>query len=123
MKARGITTMGPGTARRYLAIVALLLFGHAVALHLLHADGRGAKQPTRSFVAVASKPHDAPARMPHTGDDCPACQLQQGFAFLDAAPAVLCLESTAPVTPEIAALSVAQRLAEGSAPSRAPPAL
>jgi hypothetical protein len=123
MKVKCFRTEGPGSARRCLAIVALLLFGHAVALHLLHADGRGSTHPSRSFAAAVSKPHDAPARVPHTADDCPACQLQQGFAFLDATPSVLCLEGAAPVEPEIAALCAAQRPADGSAPSRAPPVL
>lgn len=123
MKARRTRTQSIDTARRCLAIVALLLFGHAVALHLLHADGRGAKQPSRSFAAAVSKPHDAPTRLPHTADDCPACQLQQGFAFLDATPTILSLEAAAPVAPELAALSAAQRVADESAPCRAPPAL
>ena len=120
---RSTRTRGLGKARRCLALVTLVLFGHAIALHLLHGHGLFAKAQSHASAAMVSTPHDAPAGEPHSGDHCPACQLQHGFAFLEATPAVLCLDATGPVGPELQALSAAQRIAEGLAPCRAPPAL
>jgi len=121
MKSRSHATQSLGRARRFLALVSLALFGHAVALHLLHGHIVAAKVSTPSHAVVLSTPHDAPTGETRSGEHCPACQLQHGFVFLDATPALVCLEGLASVGPELGKLSAARRIAEGSAPSRAPP--
>jgi hypothetical protein len=123
MKRRRTTKKGLDTAQRCLAIVLLALFGHAVALDLLHGHASSATASAIHRAAEFSTPHDGPSNEPHSSDGCPACQLQHGFAFLDATPAILYLDGTAPVGLELAELCAAQRIAEDSAPCRAPPAL
>jgi hypothetical protein len=123
MKLTSTKTRRIGKARHCLALVMLAIFGHAVALHLLHAHVLAAKAQSSSYAADVSTPHDAPAHESHSSEHCPACQLQHGFASLDTTPAVLCLDVTASAAPESAARSAAQRIAEGSASCRAPPAL
>ena len=123
MRVRTIGTKSHGTARRGLALVTLALFGHAVALHLLHGHSVASGARSHAVAAVVSTPHDVPAGETHSHDDCPACQLQHGFAFLGAAPAVLWPDGGAPIGLGLAEVAATHRLAERSAPSRAPPTL
>jgi hypothetical protein len=122
MTTRKFKAKDRGTARRCLALVMIALFAHAVVLDLLHRHALAAEPRPNSFVAGISTPHDMPSREPHSGDNCPACQLQHGFVFLKATPPALCVDVAASVEPDLTAPSAAHRIAEGSAPSRAPPA-
>jgi hypothetical protein len=116
MKSRSHATQSLGRARRFLALVSLALFGHAVALHLLHGHDRrreGFDPFARGRALDPARRADGETR---SGEHCPACQLQHGFVFLDATPALVCLEGLASVGPELGKLSAARRIAEGSAP-------
>lgn len=122
MKATTTTSGGFGLSRRCLAIATLALFGHAVALHLLHGHGLFATLHAPSAAAM-STPNEAPSGEPQSGENCPACQLQHGFVFLAASLETASLEATTRGVCELAPLGAAPRRAERSTSSRAPPAI
>ncbi len=109
--------------RSALALATLVLFGHAVILHLLHVHVPDARVSSQSSASSISGPQHVPAGETHGHDGCPACQLQHGFTFLGATPAVLCLAKTAADTPEFAPLCATHLIWECVPPGRAPPIL
>ena len=113
----------PGIAWRLMALATLVLFAHAVALHVLHRHTPAQTGSSTSAAAAFTTQHDAPSKQPHAPDNCPACQLQQGFVFLKATPALIGVVVAPPSAPEPATLAAAQRIAEGPFASRAPPVL
>jgi hypothetical protein len=110
-----------GAGRFLLAVGTLMLFGHAVALHLVHGHERGVAP--RSDVAVVSTPCSCPADEHEQGTHCPACQLQHGFLFLAPSPALLRALPEPGAAPELEPEALYRRHAGNPTSGRAPPVL
>jgi hypothetical protein len=105
-----------------LARVAVLLLVHAVAVSALHRHEIAG--PTASAEEHILPLGDTTGTAFHdTSANCPACQLQQGYAAEVTAPASLCSLDRAPLPRSEAARQIILRAADGSPPGRAPPVL
>jgi hypothetical protein len=119
---RLMRTMLPG---RWLALTAVVLLAHAVAVSTLHTHRRagasGRAESVAGLSTLQSPSDDGSATDPSS--NCPTCQLQQGFAFeavtYDTGSEVEVSEPRA----DEARLRAVLRAADTSPPDRAPPSL
>lgn len=113
---------GGAYVRRLMAVATLLVFAHAVALHVLHSHAVP-QTGHRSQDTAISVPSDAPTDSQHSNGDCPACHLQHGFTLLEATPPILCLDVALTATARQSVPCATLRSSNESGPSRAPPVL
>ena len=118
---RLVRTLLPG---RWLALAAVVLLAHAVAVSTIHTHRRACGTAHAVEVAglsMSQSPSDDGAADPSSS--CPTCQLQQGFAFEAVSYDVgYQIEVSEPRADEARLLAVL-RAADTSPPDRAPPSL